>query len=324
MSRMTVVCMFAVMVAGITYGGPLNKAEISANAKWVVHLDADKFLTSKIGKLLIDENANADLKKGLDALRATIHFDPLKDVKSVTLYGDSFNKDGGVAVLKGSPNADAINAVEKIIILSKTYEKISHGTKVIHKWIDEKKQKPSVLCFYSPGVTVAGGDINQVKAAIDRLDGKKEGLKANTGLMVPDSAGFLVASARKDEGKEGPANATVLKNAEWLAVSVKNLGENVDIEAKLGANSAENAKQIEQMVRGLAAFLALSAAQNEAAADIAKALSVNIDNCTIGVNFSYGAEPLYKLIKNHKKQAQKEGQQVPQQSGNAADGVSGN
>ncbi|OGV69506.1 MAG: hypothetical protein A2283_09545 [Lentisphaerae bacterium RIFOXYA12_FULL_48_11] len=313
-----------VLVAGVSFGGPVNKSEISSTAKWAIHLDAEKFLASKIGRMFIDESANADLKKGLDVLRATIHFDPLKDVKSVTLYGDSYKKDGGVAVLKVRPNAEAANAVEKIIILSKTHEQISFGSRVIHKWIDEKKQKPSVLCFYSPEVTVAGGDVNQVKVAIDLLDGKKDGGKDNTGVMMPDADGFIVACARKDEGKEGPANATVLKNAEWLTVFVRNTGENVDIEAKLGANSEENAKQIEQMVRGIAAFLALSAEQNEAAADIGKALSVNIDKCTVGVNFTYGAEQLYKLIKSHKRPNQKEGQQVPKPSGNASDGVSGN
>jgi len=324
MRRLIIGCFMAVLMAGVSFGGPVNKSEISSTAKWAIHLDAEKFLMSRIGKMLVDETTNVDLKKGLDVLRATIHFDPLKDVRSVTLFGNSYTKDGGVAVLKGRPNADAVNAVEKIVLLSKTHEQIPYGTKVIHTWIDEKRQKPSVLCFYSPEVTVAGGNVNQVKEAIDLLDAKREGLKGKSGLVVPDSDGFLVACARRDEGKEGPASATVLKNAEWLTVAVKNTGENVDIDAKLGANSEENAKQIEQMVRGIAAFLALSAEQNEAAADIAKALSVNIDNRTVGVNFSYGVEPLYKLIRNHKKLNQKDKQQMPQQSGNATNGVSGN
>ncbi len=323
MRKIAVVYVFAAMIAGVSSGGPLNKAEIGSDAVWVVHLDTEQFLASKIGKMLFDESTNTDLKKGLDVLRATIHFDPMRDVKSVMLYGKSYKKDSAVAVLKGSPNTNAVNAVEKIITLSKSHEQVSHGSKMIHKWIDEKQQKPGVLCFYSPSVTVAGGDIEQVKTAIDVLDGKKGGIGSSAGLSVPDNAGFLVACARRDGRQEGPANATILKNAEWLTLSVKNIGDNVDIQAMLGAASEEHAKQIEQMVRGLTAFLALSAGQNEAAADIAKALSVNIDNRTVSVNFSYGADQLNKLIKNHKRPAQKDAQQVPK-AGNAADGTTGN
>jgi len=325
MRKLIVMSVGAVLVSGIAYGGAINKAEVGSSAKWVVHLDVDRFLNSKIGKLVADETANEDLKKGLDALRATIHFDPLKDIKSVTLYGDNFLPDSGIAVVKGSPSAEALNAFEKLIVLSKTHEQVSYGSHAIHKWVDCKKQKPSALCFYAPGVTVLGGNVDKLKEAMDVLDGKKGCMKDN----MPEGEGFLLISARKDNGsasalkaeadEKNPARAAVFQNAQWLTAVVGEAGEKFGLELKLGANSAESAAQIQFMALGMTSFLMLNQGENQVVADIVKAISVTVDNSIVGVRFSYPSEPLFEFLKDLK--SRKKNTPIQQGQENAGDGA---
>jgi hypothetical protein len=321
------VCVSVMLVSGVVFGGSFNKGDVSSSAKWAVHFDMEKFMASKIGRLVTDEASNEELKKGLDVLRATMHFDPLKDVKSVTLYGDRYQKEGGVAVVKGNANTETVNNLEKVIVASKTHEQESYGSRVIHKWIDEKNQKPGVLCFYAPGVTVVGGEVTKVKMAMDVLDGKGNGLKDDAVLKIPGNTGFLIVSARKDEDKNNnPAKAAVLQNAEWLTIVAGDMGDNVNLELNLGANSQESAQQIEQIVRGMIAFMTLSKEQDQGVADLAKAISVNVDNSAVGVKLSYSAEQLYKFIKSHKgpKGPRQPGDKSLQNPGNTTNGASGN
>lgn len=325
MKKGIIVCMAAALVVGTAYGGMLKDQDVSATAKWAVHFDMEKFLASKIGKLVTDETANPELKKGLEMLREKIGFDPMKNVSSVTLYGEDYRNGGGVAIIKGPANTDTITSLEKMIAGTKTHEQISYGPRVIHSWVDEHKKKPAAICFYAPGVTLAGGDTGGIKAAIDVLDGKKAGLKAGFGLKMPGNGGFLAIAADKYEGRIGnKAKAAVLQNADWVALSVGNSGENVDLDLKLGANTEENSRQMEQVVRGLIAFMSLSRDQNPVAADIAKAVSVNVDNGTVGVKFSYSSESLYKLIKAMKQRRGPNQNAVGQQKPENTDGAAGN
>ncbi|MDD4870493.1 MAG: hypothetical protein PHR77_08020 [Kiritimatiellae bacterium] len=324
MRKCIIVCIGTVLMSGMVFGGSFNGSDVDSCAKWAVHFDMEKFMTSKIGKLITDEASNTELKKGLDVLRATMRFDPLKDIKSVTLYGDRYQKDCGVAVVRGDANTETVNNLEKIIVASKTHEQVTYGPRVIHKWIGEKNQKSSALCFYAPGVTVLGGEVDKVKMAVDVLDAKRDGLKDNAGLKIPGNAGFLMISARKDENKSGnPAKAAVLQNADWLTIVAGDAGESVNLEFKLGANSQENAQQIEQLVRGMIAFVMLSKEQDQAVADIARAVSVNVENGVVGVKFSYSAEQLYKFIKGRKGPRQ-QGDKTFQKPENATNGASGN
>lgn len=296
-----VVCAGVLMVCGMAFGGAINRADVSSAATWVAHIDMEKFMSSRIGKLMTDETTNEEMKKGMDILRGKMGFDPMKTVSSVTLYGTTFKQGEGVAVFRGNAGADIVNSVEKLIIAAKDYEQVAYGSRVIHRWTDEHHNKPSYLCFYAPGISVAGGNVDDVKAAIDVLDGKKESLKAESALVVPENGSFMTIAAVKNDEKIGEnAKAAVFRNASWLMMSAGNVAENVDLNVKIGADSGENARKIEQIVRGIIAFSTLSKDQDPAVVDIVNAVSVNTDKEVVKIAFSYPAAQLYKIMKECK------------------------
>lgn len=326
MKKFAAVCAGVLIVCGMAFGGAINRTDVSSTATWVAHFDMEKFMSSRIGKLMTDETANEELKKGMDLLRGKMGFDPMKAVNSVTLYGSTFKHGEGVAIFRGNGGADIVASVEKLVSAAKDYEQVTYGARVIHKWTDEHKNKPSVLCFYAPGISVVSGNIDEVKAAIDVLDGKKESLKADSALAVPGNGSFLTIAAVKNDEKVGEnARAAVFQNASWLVMSAGNAAENMDLNVKIGVNTEENARKIEQIVRGIVAFSTLSKDHDPAMVDIAKAVSVNVDKDVVGVSFSYPAAELYKIMKECKAHHRhNHGGTVPQEPETSSNGAGEN
>src|ERR1041385_181173 len=79
---------------------PLQKQEISADAKWVLHLDVDKLRSTPEGESLIREFTDPPLAKQRTTLKNEANFDlELTKARSITAYGD-FTESNNVILLK--------------------------------------------------------------------------------------------------------------------------------------------------------------------------------------------------------------------------------
>src|SRR3954469_13304252 len=90
----------SVLVAAISaFAGPLDKSKISADAKWLLHLDVEAFRRSALGDHVIGHflqpmiDGNEQVKK----LNLSIS---VQNISSLTAYGSAFEKNGqGVLML---------------------------------------------------------------------------------------------------------------------------------------------------------------------------------------------------------------------------------
>src|SRR5688572_29409013 len=89
------------LVALPVWAGPLQKSEVSGDAKWLVHLDFDAFRQTRVGTFFgkeIVDNQLAALKKELK-----FDFNKLfQQIHSVTAFGDYQGgpEKNGVALIK--------------------------------------------------------------------------------------------------------------------------------------------------------------------------------------------------------------------------------
>ena len=87
------------LLSGVAVADGLDKSKVSAEAKWIAHMDFDALLSSKFGKHILNE---IELQGHADAIAEfaeTAGFDPRTDLADVTLWGETFEPDGGVAVI---------------------------------------------------------------------------------------------------------------------------------------------------------------------------------------------------------------------------------
>lgn len=286
----------AVLAAGQARADGFSKDSVSATAKWVVHLDVSKFTASQFGTLVTNDLQTGALKDKLEVARRTFQVDPLRDLSCVTLYGTGYSTQSVVAIVMGNFNPESIEVCFRAM---ESYEATAYGDRKIHKVVDKKRGAPRYICFAHKGAAVIGDNVDRVKDAVDVLDGKKASLKTVAGVRGMDSAAaFVLASAAKDEnGNIGRAQASVLKNADWLTLSVGETAGIMDLALQLGINTPENAAQIEQVVRGMVAFATLSKDPNSGAFDLSKSLSVANENGVVTVKVSGSSQDLYKAIK---------------------------
>ncbi len=85
--------------------GPLDPAVVDRNAGWMVHIDMEAALSSRVGG-----HMHAKVMKEDPQLFAVIEHDlgmnPTKAVKGVTMYGERMGADEGVVVLVTDEDAD--------------------------------------------------------------------------------------------------------------------------------------------------------------------------------------------------------------------------
>lgn len=86
--------------------GPLNRAWIDEKASWVIHFDVEAAMASTLGRFLLANRDKIDLGP-LDAVRRQTGFDPLTDLKSVTVYGLKDQPGERIRLIRATPALDA-------------------------------------------------------------------------------------------------------------------------------------------------------------------------------------------------------------------------
>ena len=72
--------------------GPLKPSQVSDDAKWVIHLDVEKLLTTELGSQLGRQILDKQMAKPTrDLDQWGINFD-WRDIRSLTVYGTDFKK----------------------------------------------------------------------------------------------------------------------------------------------------------------------------------------------------------------------------------------
>ena len=119
--------------------GPIAPSQVAGSANWVVHIDNQLLKTSRIGQFIRAELANAGIEQKIQDFATISSFNPLDDIRDITLYGTGTDRNKAAMLL------DAEFDVEKIVALlgmNPQYQAIAHGDLTIHKWVDEKRQSP--------------------------------------------------------------------------------------------------------------------------------------------------------------------------------------
>lgn len=118
--------------------GPLNREWVDKNASWVFHLDVEAAMESALGRFLRANREHLDLGP-FDQIRKQTGFDPLTDLKSVTVYGTRDQAGERIRIIRATPALDA--AIAKMRQPDILVQAITTGTWSLEAWSQDDWQR---------------------------------------------------------------------------------------------------------------------------------------------------------------------------------------
>src|SRR5688572_8980072 len=92
------------------FSGPLDGSDpalISADAAWVMHLDVEQALDTRLGRLLFDAGS-ARIALDAEKIEGQFGLHPMREIRRVTAYGLDAEGGPGVVIIEASSVLDRI------------------------------------------------------------------------------------------------------------------------------------------------------------------------------------------------------------------------
>ncbi len=260
----------ASLISSSLLGAGLDRKLVSAEARWVLHLDFEAGRESQIGKHILASPIPEETKQKLESLKVLFNFDLLNDIHDVTAYGaDPASKLGkGVMIVNARYDKEKWMAVLR---LGKEFKTESYGKHSLMKLTknqnitgveSEKREKVKaswgVMC--DEHTIVFAREQDALRHALDVMDGKAASLPKATDLAlnIPCRRPVLQAMGDLQAMQNLNPRAQTLKEVKAFSFCFWERGEGDSIEVMLNlhatAGSAELAKRLRRTLDGLVAM----------------------------------------------------------------------
>jgi hypothetical protein len=311
---LTIACFLA---AGIheTEGARLNPRQVSADAHFVLHLDTEAFEKTELGQYITKQIAKDD---SADSLMNT--FAPTntaQKLSGITLYGN--DSDSQVILLQGRFDTN------RLVTLARTFGEFKtepFGTHTLFSWKNNQdtpstsagrspygwgrhagQNKDSRLygCMAAPSVIVLGDTAQQVRNAVNVIDGQAKNMAQAhllPGLAGADTSTFLIASADTRKMPDMQQNAGPLGQAGAVLLTFKESKGALKGLLELTAKDDETAATIQAFAQAMTGMAMLNAQRNPAASKFMNALQLNRQNNRVTVHLNYPVTEIIRLLED--------------------------
>lgn len=324
----------AIFIAGLLFvnvaifAGPIDKGQVSKDAKWVAHLDNDQLGKSVIGGLIRQNLEQTGALAEMEDFNALFSFDPFVDINDITIYGREKDKDKFVVIFDGNFDKEELL---KIVPPDMQHEVINYGQSELHIWqgeaqankrymgldlkydgeikletrqgevqINDQVVNPAIYgCFYSDRLIVLSPSLDSIKSAIDVLNGTAE--NAGESDFIVDSYGnesiffrAFVKGVGTIAGQE--PKAAILQQTDTLELVIGESDGLFFVNVDLVTKSEEIAEAIGTMIEGILAFAVVASDNEPQVAELASKVTVlSIEN-SVQIRFESEPESVMELL----------------------------
>lgn len=266
------------------------------DARWLIHLDMKKFVTTQLFDLLI-ENKSVKIDRITNTLSEKIKIDLFKDVTGITILGMGKGEDNAVMCWEGKLDRDFILSLLKI---NKDYKETPYGKYTIHKW-----ERDHCGTFVNDRLALVGGNEDTIKKVLDVIAGKKKNMNASD-LMeywkeIPRGAFLKAAAFNISELARNRQASEILKKAGMAFFMALEKNENLKLKLKLTTDTPETAQSIHQVVLGFMALAKLKQTDNASEKHmnflkLLEHLTINVEKKVLQMELNYPSEDLVKMF----------------------------
>jgi hypothetical protein len=286
--------------------GPLDKKQIAADAKWILHLDVDTFKAGKVGSYFINEVLDRKTAKMKEDLKAWLNFDlDWRKIASITAYGSTFqpqNDSSGLLLIK-STGLETQKALEQAMANNNPglrVQKLESSPEPLYCLNDQ-----GYVGYAAGGVMVVGKTRETVKKGLGVLSGARPDLASSSTLSGYPAApaGFFFLAVAEGFGAQAqiPPKAAVLKQAEGGRLVAGEKQDRLHLNLDIKAASADVAQQVQQVAQGLVALASLNASQNLDLQLVAQGTKVNASDKLVSLALELPVADVIKKIAEKNK-----------------------
>jgi len=295
--------------------GSLQKTEVDPEANWLLHANYEAFRDSTLGKLVRAELKAQGIEEQLEDFATVFGFNPLEDLRDVTLYGNGKDREKAVVLIDGRFDQDKLLAMVR---MNPEHEEIPHGNVTLHRWQHEenkgKKKKTQIMYggIYDGRLVVISSGLEAVKGAVDVLAGS--GGSGNLGNTLPsgnDNAFLRISAAGVGKMVDQEPQAAVLRQTDSLALTVGETAGTISAQLSLTGTSEEVAQSMTKMLEGIIALATLAAEEQPALAELAKGVKLSQQGRTTQVRFETELRTLFNFLKAQWQQSRQQKEQTP-------------
>ncbi len=292
--------------------GPLQPGHVSDDAKWVIHLDVEKLLTTQLGGHLGRTFMDKKLAKpARDLEQWGIDFD-WRDIEGITAYGTDFKKTAeGAGVLLVKSSFDFVEAIE--IVIDRLAAAGGNEAPV------EKVQKEPYAIYSAKGevfgaafgkdvfmLSKSRAELEQARALLGGKGRSLAGSKRFPGLVgVEDS--FLTAAVADgfQASTKLPPQVRGLKNAEGGQITAGEKADKMFVGISINTRDAESATQMQQVLQGLLALAALSQPENKDLAMLVQGVKISGSEKNVTLNLEVPAATVIAKVREQQPKRRK-------------------
>lgn len=252
------VAFLGTLAAGPAKAGPLDLGTVPADSKWVVHIDMDAVRDSASWPVVYERlkrlpNFDAQIAQLEQLFSARFP----EDLHGITVLGSGFDEVDNLVQVDA--NVDR-KGVENLLSLNPAFNSSPHGSYAVLSW--EDKGKTMYGAFVSDQHILVGQNRDRVEGALDVMDKKADALKSTSVLAQGAKPGLLVYVAGDELAKlkqAGRSTSPILSQMQSAWATLSEIKQDVLVQIKVQADTAESAQRMRKSVEGIVAMLSLAA-----------------------------------------------------------------
>lgn len=314
MRKLSFVLAGLVLLAPISRSDVLQKSRVPAAARWIAHVDVERLARSELFAALTSEAAGADMKLDFGDIDDLCGLDPLKDLKSVTVFSTAESEEHTVGVIVANEKLDAALVRFK---REAGYHTVQVGTHTLHAWsehaslLDDDGKTGEQYAYILP---IAGGTDRLVIVAgkpdaliecLDVVEGRAPSLASGAKITLPGFPGqgavvFAAAGEPLARLAEVEAASAIVRLAQAWTFELGESGGALYADLWVNTASSEDALRVQQVLQGATALLGLMAGSEHGpkVQPLLAALSFTADGTHMSARFRYDVQRLLELARS--------------------------
>lgn len=274
-------------MTSIIMGATIPKNRIPSDVQWLIHFDMNKFKTTHLFEQMQKREKPFQITKKVDKLNKTFKIDVFKDIDSVTVFGKEGREENTAVLVSG--NLDKEHLLW-LLGIAESHDEEAYGQFTIHYWDDDE-----VGAFVDDRTVLIAGSETSIKDTLDVIAGKGKDISSSPLMSyIKDISSDAYISAVVDDISSmmkghGPR---ILRQSGRAFFTAMEKNQNINLKLFLDVGTAEVAKNMEQVIRGMIAMVNLY--ENETLKDlkIQDALNITQKDNTIQMELNYPVEEL--------------------------------
>jgi hypothetical protein len=285
--------LLALALAVPAFPGTIPSSVVPDGARWVAHLDMEKFVSTKLYEFL--EKDGTFEVKSRDVNR-WLKIDPAKDITGVTVFGFGPGGKGQIVVAVAGKFDKA--RLMTLLDLDEDHTETPYGAYTVHTTGGD-----GYGAFVNDGLIVLSEDRLAVEKVLDTAGGKSKsftGSALSASLKDVPATAFL-SGVLPDLSRLSDMNSQskILEKASGLFFLAQEKQDALQLRLQVTADSPENAKNMADLVQGIIAMGRLGGNDEDMAriASLLEGLQVKQDGKVLRLEFERPSREIADLLK---------------------------